>query len=127
MILVDTSVWIQHLRHGDDVLAGLLDTERVLVHPFVIGELALGNLQSRDVILSTMQKLPQATIVHHEALLYFINEETLSGLGIGYVEAHLLASVRVTPGASLWTRDKRLHEAAGNLGLASDPSSFSIH
>lgn len=118
MILVDTSVWIDHLHHGDEVLASLLTAERVLAHPFVIGELALGNLQARDVILSTMRKLPQATVAHPEDVLHFINREALSGLGIGYVDAHLLAAARLTPGTSLWTRDKRLHAAAGKLGLA---------
>lgn len=119
MILVDTSVWIEHLRHGDDVLAGLLDTERVLVHPFVTGELALGNMRDHAVIFNAIMELPQATIVHHDEVLHFINQEALSGSGIGYVDAHLLAAVRLMPGTSLWTRDRRLYEAARKLGLAS--------
>lgn len=118
MILVDTSVWIDHFRYGDATLADLLTARQVIAHPFVIGELALGNLHDREVILSTMRKLPQAAIVRPDELLHFIKQEALSGLGIGYVDAHLLAAARLTPGTSLWTRDKRLHAAAGKLGLA---------
>lgn len=118
MILVDTSVWIDHLRRGDPVLSGLLDEGQILAHPFVTGELALGNLQARDGILSAMRKLPQATVANHDELLHFVNREALSGLGLGYVDAHLLAAVRLMPGATLWTRDKRLRSAAEKLGLA---------
>ena len=117
MILVDTSVWIDHLRYGDSTLANLLNTGRVLAHPFVIGELALGNLQQRDVILNTLNDMPRAKIATDEEVLAFINQNKLYGLGIGYIDAHLLTSVRLTPGSLLWTQDKRLCTAANRLGL----------
>jgi hypothetical protein len=118
MILVDTSVWIDHLRRGDPALAGLLNASRVLAHPFVTGELALGCLKQRDLILSALQDLPQACVATDEEVLHFIGEYMLYGIGIGYVDAHLLAAVRLTPGASLWTRDKRLLAASVKLGIA---------
>lgn len=117
MILVDTSVWVDHLRCGDTALAGLLETGRVLAHPFVTGELALGGLRQRDVVLSALQDLPQASVASDDEVMGFIGQHRLFGLGIGYVDAHLLAAVRLTLGASLWTRDKRLLAAADRLGL----------
>lgn len=117
MILVDTSVWIDHLRYGDSNLVNLLNTGQVLAHPFVIGELALGGLRQRDVILDTLNNLPRAKIAADEEVLAFINQSKLYGLGVGYIDAHLLASVRLTPGTLLWTRDKRLCAAASQLGL----------
>jgi predicted nucleic acid-binding protein len=118
VILVDTSIWIQHLRSGHEVLAELLDAGSVVLHPFVLGELALGNLSPREVVLNSLQALPQATVAMHEEVLDFIETNTLYGLGVGYVDAHLLASVRLTPGALLWTRDKRLQQVAERFGLA---------
>ena len=117
MILVDTSVWIDHLRQGDIALVNLLNTVRVLAHPFIIGELALGNLQQRDAILATLSNIPRAKIATDEEVLALINQSKLYGLGIGYVDAHLLASVRLTPSTLLWTRDKSLSKAAKQLGL----------
>ena len=117
MILVDTSVWIDHLRQGDIALVNLLNTGRVLAHPFIIGELALGNLQQRDAILATLSNIPRAKIATDEEVLALINQSKLYGLGIGYVDAHLLASVRLTPSTLLWTRDKSLSKAAKQLGL----------
>ena len=118
MILVDTPVWVDHLRSGDKKLAGLLDAGRVLAHPFVIGELALGNLRQRDLVLDALRDLPQATVATDREILHFIDRNTLFGLGIGYVDAHLLAAARLMAGTSLWTRDKRLHDAAERLGMA---------
>lgn len=118
MILVDSSVWIDHLRNGEPLLAGLLDAGRVLAHPFVIGELALGSLRQRDVILSALQDLPQAVVAGDDEVFRFIGQQALFGLGIGYIDAHLLAAVRLTSGASLWTRDKRLCAVADRLVLA---------
>jgi predicted nucleic acid-binding protein len=118
VILVDTSVWVDHLRASDKVLAGLLDTGMVLTHPFVIGELALGNLRQRELILGTMSRLPQASVVTDAEVLHFIDRHALFGRGVGYVDIHLLAAVRLTAGASLWTHDKRLHGVADQLGLA---------
>lgn len=117
MILVDTSVWIDHLRSGDSVLVSLLNTRQVLAHPFVIGELALGNLRQRDVILDTLNDMPRAKIASDEEVLTFINQNKLYGLGVGYIDAHLLTSVRLNPGTLLWTQDKRLSAAAQQLGL----------
>ena len=117
MTLVDTSVWIDHLRHGDSALSNLLNTGGVIVHPFVIGELALGSLRQRDVILETLNNMPRAKIATNEEVLAFINQSNLYGLGIGYIDAHLLASVRLAPATLIWTRDKRLCAAADQLGL----------
>ena len=117
MILVDTSVWIDHLRAGDQTLVGLLNAARVLAHPFVIGELALGHLRERKVVLATLSDLPQTSIATDTEVLHFIDRYALFGRGIGYIDAHLLAAVRLTGGASLWTRDKRLRSVAETLGL----------
>lgn len=120
MILADTSVWVDHLRNGNSRLAELLDQSQVLMHPFVVGELALGSLRQRDVVLSSMQDLPQATVAIDSEVMGFIDRRELFSLGIGYIDAHLLASVQLTEGASLWTRDKRLLAAAERLALAAD-------
>jgi len=121
VILVDSSVWVDHLRNSDATLARMLNSARVLAHPFVIGELALGTLRQREAMLAALQNLPQATVADDAEVLRFINQEALHGLGIGYVDAHLLASARLTAGGSLWTRDKHLHAIAGRLGLAVAP------
>lgn len=118
MILADTSVWIDHLRTRDPTLERLLMEGRVLSHPFVIGELALGNLRQRDVVLTALADLPQAATAEDHELLSFIERQTLHGLGIGYVDAHLLAATCLTPDARLWTRDKRLRSVAERLGCA---------
>ncbi|MDP3746457.1 MAG: type II toxin-antitoxin system VapC family toxin [Phenylobacterium sp.] len=118
MILVDTSVWVDHLRSGDPDLAGRLETGEVLSHPFVIGELALGNLAQRATVLEALRNLPQATPASDDEVLGFIEAEALHGLGVGYVDAHLLASARLTRDARLWTRDRRLQEIAARLGVA---------
>ena len=121
MILVDTSVWVDHLRKGDARLKALLGAGQVLVHSFVIGELALGNLRQRDAILQSLQDLPQAVRADDGEVLGFIEQNALFGLGIGYVDAQLLASARLSA-ALLWTHDKRLHEVASKLGLAAQTS-----
>ena len=117
MILVDTSVWIDHLRHGDNTLVKLLNAGQVLAHPFVIGEIALGSLRQRDVILDTLNNMPRAKVATDEEVLALINQSNLYGIGIGYIDAHLLASTRLTPGTLLWTRDKRLRAVANQVGL----------
>jgi len=121
MILVDSSVWIDHLRSGDAILSGLLGGGQVLAHPFIIGELAMGSLRQRDVILNALRDLPQTSVASDDEVLGFIDRQRLFGLGIGYVDAHLLAAARLTAGASLWTRDKRLHDIAERMGLAAEP------
>ena len=118
MILVDTSVWIEHLRLAGAILTELLDDGEVLGHPFVLGELALGNLRQRDDILRVLRRLPQATSASHGEVLHLINREALFGRGIGYVDAHLLAAARLTAGSKLWTCNRRLQAVAAHLGLA---------
>jgi predicted nucleic acid-binding protein len=118
VILVDTSVWIDHLRSGDTILAGLLDNGQVLSHPFVIGELALGSLRQRESVLADLLNLPRALAASDAEVMHFIHRDGLFGIGIGYIDAHLLAATRLTQGASLWTRDKRLSAAAERLSLA---------
>jgi predicted nucleic acid-binding protein len=116
MILVDTSVWVDHLRDGDKILAELLNTSRVLAHPFVIGEIALGHLRRRETILEALHDLPQAPPATDAEVLALIAGNGLAGLGIGYIDAHLLASARIAA-SQLWTRDRRLARVAGALGL----------
>jgi predicted nucleic acid-binding protein len=117
MILVDTSVWVDHLRASDERLVGLLDAGMVLAHPFVIGELALGTLAQRKTVLDALSDLPQAIVATDAEVLNFIDRHKLFGRGVGYIDIHLLAAVRLTAGTELWTRDKRLHAVAGQLGL----------
>lgn len=118
MILADTSVWVDHLRRDDRTLAALLDGGMILTHPFVIGELSLGNLRRRELILDALSQLPQARAAEDSEVRSFMDAERLFGHGIGYIDAHLLAAVRLTPGATLWTKDRPLHGAAQRLGLA---------
>lgn len=120
MILVDTSVWIDHLRTGDERLAELLDKSQVLAHPFVIGELACGNLRKRTDVLRLLNDLPQAPVASQEEVLHFIVSNTLMGQGIGYIDAHLLASTALATTALVWTRDKRLQKIARKLKLVFD-------
>jgi predicted nucleic acid-binding protein len=122
VILVDTSVWIDHLKSGDAMLADLLGTERVLAHSFVIGELALGSLRQRSAVIGYLGDLPQATVANDDEVLMLIEQEQLYGSGIGYVDAHLLASTRLTPGTLIWTRDRRLRQAAAQVGLSASLS-----
>ena len=118
MILVDTSVWINHLRNNDPLLIRLLTENSVLSHPFVRGELALGNLRQREAILAALDNLPQAPIAFTDEVNVFIEQHALYGLGIGLIDAHLLASTRLSGNARLWTQDKRLLAAALQLNLA---------
>lgn len=117
MVLVDTSVWVAHLRQGTVGLEILLQEGRVVCHPLIIGELACGSLQNRDEILSLLRALPPAVPAGHEEVLRFIEAHNLMGKGLGYIDMHLLASARLSL-VPLWTLDQKLHEAAANLGLA---------
>lgn len=121
MLLVDTSIWIDHLRFGDQALARLLESGEVLGHPHILGELALGNLKQREQVIGALRELPQIPVAADSEVLYFIDEGALFGRGIGYVDAHLLASLRLAPGTRLWTRDQRLRAIADELGLAAKP------
>lgn len=118
MILVDTSIWIDHLRAGDPELAALLQNGHVMAHPWVIGELALGHLSRRTEILGLLSNLPPAQTATDVEVLAMIEDHSLFGRGIGYIDAHLLASTLLTTGSGLWTRDRRLAAAAGGLGIA---------
>jgi len=120
VILVDTSIWVDHLRAGDRGLRRMLDGSRVLAHPWVTGELALGHLAQRVEILGLLRSLPSAPVAGPEEILVFIDRNALMARGIGYVDVQLLAACRLAA-ASLWTRDKRLAAIAAELELAVDP------
>jgi predicted nucleic acid-binding protein len=122
MILVDTSVWIDHLQRSDSSLQQLLRHDKVLCHPMVIGELAVGNFRQRAGILQRLTALPAAIAASHDETLRFITHHSLYGRGIGYIDAHLLAAVKLTPGCTLWTRDKRLREITESLHLDFRPT-----
>jgi predicted nucleic acid-binding protein len=118
MILIDTSVWVDHLRKSEPALQGLLLGGAVLVHPLVTGELAMGNLNRREVVLRDLRNQPQAVVARDSEVLQFVAYHSLFGLGIGYIDAHLLASTKMTHGALLWTRDRRLRDVAVQLSMA---------
>lgn len=119
-VLADTSIWIDYFRREDPRLTSLLDQGDIVIHPFVIGELVLGRVSKISDMLDDMNTLPKATIASNDEVLELIVKRKLSGLGIGYVDAHLLASTMLTIEASIWTRDKRLLAAAKALKLAAD-------
>ncbi len=121
MILVDTSVWIGHLRHTDPQLVAALDREDVLVHPFVVGELACGNLRNRREILTFLRRLAQAPKATDDEALAFIERRSLRGRGIGLVDVHLLASTVLHGTARFWTRDHQLADVAADLKLLYRP------
>ena len=119
MELPDTSVWIDYFRTRDPALKTLLDDKRALVHPYVIGELAMGQLQPRPRVLLELRGLPQAVVAKPDEVLAFVEREKLYGIGVGYVDAHLLLTAFSMSGVKLWTRDKRLKGAALKLGVSS--------
>ncbi len=116
MILVDTSVWVEHLRSGTIGLGALLNDGQVMCHPFIIGELACGYLKKRTEILTLLQELPVATRADDEELITFIEDYALMGKGLGYIDIHLLMSAMLTK-VPLWTIDRRLHEISFQLRL----------
>ncbi len=118
MILVDTSVWVDHLRRGVDELIRLLVGSLVLTHSYVVGEIACGNLHNRSEVLTLISDLPRIAVATDEEVLFFIEQHELMGRGIGYIDAHLLAAVSLAAPARLWTRDKRLATLAVERGLA---------
>ena len=117
MTLVDTSVWVDHLRRGNRALALLLEGDQVLTHPFVVGELACGRMRNRDEILGLLAKLPEAKVARHDEVLALVGRHRLCGRGIGWVDAHLLASSLLSH-APLLTLDRRLSEVAATVGIA---------
>lgn len=120
MVLVDTSVWIDHFRRGSARLESLLEKEEVVGHPFVIGEVACGNLANRIEILELLQALPQAVVARHEEVIHFIDSHQLMGAGLGLVDVHLLASARLSS-VALWTEDRILRKAAERLAISFQP------
>jgi predicted nucleic acid-binding protein len=119
--LVDTSVWVDHFRSIDALLVDLMSREEAMVHPFVIGELAIGHLRARNAILAELRKLPSALVARDHEVVELIDRHRLFGTGIGYIDAHLLAAALATGDVSFWTRDRRLLAAAIRLGIAAHP------
>jgi hypothetical protein len=117
VILVDTSVWIDHLHRGSISLRAALEQEEVMTHPFVIGELSCGSLKNRREVLELLADLPSAVVADHAEILEFIEARHLMGKGIGYIDVHLLASAVLMEKTQLWTRDKRLVEIATSMRL----------
>jgi len=116
MVLVDTSVWVSHLRHGNEELKKLLHDGEVVCHPFIVGELACGNLKNRDEILTYLQSLPMTILAEDEEVLNFIENNQLMGKGLGYIDVHLIASALLT-NVLLWTLDKTLNKFAEEIGI----------
>ena len=111
---------MDHLRRRDETLSAALRRGAVVTHPLVIGEIAMGSLKQRSAVLAALMELPEARRAEEREVLDLIDRHRLFGTGIGYIDAHLLASALLTPGARLWTRDRRLHEAAERLGVAAE-------
>jgi len=116
MVLVDTSVWVSHLRYGNDELRKLLHDGEVLSHPFVVGELACGNLKNRHAILTYLQSLPMTILAEDKEVLKFIENNQLMGKGLGYIDVHLIASAVLTD-APLWSLDKTLDKFTKKIGI----------
>ena len=117
MILVDTSVWIDHLDHSEPMMVDLLLHDRVRIHPYVIGEISLGSLRDRSTVLRALNDLPRVPVATPDEVFYLIENQQLFSRGIGYVDASLLASAKLQPGVAIWTRDKRLKRMADELAL----------
>jgi predicted nucleic acid-binding protein len=117
MILADTSVWVDHLRTGSDELQAELDARNILIHPFVVGEVAMGHLSPREQIMEAFGDLPAAVVAEDREVLQFIERHRLFGIGVGYIDVHLLVAVQLTAEAFLWTYDRRLADAANRLSV----------
>lgn len=122
MLLVDTSVWIDHLHASEPRLVRALEDAQVAQHPLVVGELALGTLRARDEVLALVSALPAVPQASHEEMLHLVETHRLHGRGLGVVDAHLLASLRLAHDVGIWTRDKRLRAAAEELAVRVAPS-----
>lgn len=118
MVLADTNIWIAHMQRGEKQLERLLEQGRVLIHPFVIGELACGTFKNRQGVLALLQSLSHARSATHDEVMFYVERHALMGRGLGYVDAHLLASVALESGAKLYTRDGRLYGIAVERGCA---------
>ncbi|MDH7785559.1 putative nucleic acid-binding protein [Ochrobactrum sp. 19YEA23] len=118
MILADTSIWIDHFRRGDNDLVKIIGNDLLLCHPAVIGELALGSLRDRTAVLTFLRAQRETIVATHDEVMTLIERHNVFGMGIGYTDAHLLASVLLDQRTSLWTRDKRLKLAALKAGAA---------
>ena len=121
MILIDSSIWIDHFHVGDERIRVLTDAEAALVHPFVYGEILLGSLRDRGGVAEYLADLPQAQVAEHDEAIYVLDRYRLFSRGIGFVDLHLLASTLLMQGARLWTRDKRLGAVAEEFGVAYPP------
>ncbi|MGV3712591.1 type II toxin-antitoxin system VapC family toxin [Pseudolysinimonas sp.] len=122
MILVDTSIWIDHLHSTDQTLSELLERDEVGSHSLVIHELALGSIADRATVLASLEALRRFPTLHHDEVRELVQSRRLWGRGLSVVDVHLLGAVAVTPGARLWTRDKRLRVASLEMGLAAEPA-----
>ena len=120
-ILADSSIWIDHINRRDEHLAELLRRRRILLHPMIIGEIALGSIRERTTVLTELNELPQAAAVPHSEVVAMVEWLKLYSSGIGFVDAHLLGAARLISDGAIWTRDKRLHAAAARLGVAYTP------
>ncbi len=118
MILVDTSVWVDHLRGGNADLVKMLDTNAAAIHDFIIGEIACGHLKARERVLGLLASLPRIAPGTDEETLHFLEHRHLFGRGLGYIDVHLLVAASLHPGTRLWTRDKRLDAIARGLNFA---------
>jgi predicted nucleic acid-binding protein len=116
MVIVDTSVWITHFHKGDSQLKKLLSQSQVVLHPFVLGELACGNFSDRKTVFSLLDALPAAAVAEQNELLELIEQKKLWGAGLGFIDVHLLASARISS-LFLFTYDKPLAHAARKLGV----------
>jgi predicted nucleic acid-binding protein len=121
MILVDTSIWVTHLHSTIEVLAALMERKEAATHPFVIGEVAMGSVRQRDLVIAELRKLPSVRVMMDRDVVSMIERHRLFGTGIGYIDAHLLAAALFVDDVTLWTHDRRLRRAAARLGVAAYP------
>ena len=122
MVLVDTSVWVDHLRSREPEVASLVDKRQIVIHPMVIGELACGNLSNRQEVLRYLSRLPRTLVAKDDEVLFFIKQRRLMGCGIGYIDAHLLAATVLHGTMRLWTHDRQMITVADELDIRFIPS-----
>lgn len=121
MYLADTSVWVDHLNSGDKALENALSERQVVCHPYIVAEIALGSLKNRSDVLKALDELPSANVATIDEVRIMIEQKKIYSRGIGLIDCHLLASALLTPGTSIWTRDKRLNAVASELNIAASP------